>query len=88
MSNKNVTPLNSWHEIDWQKVNASVKNLRHRIFVASREGDDKTVKNLQKLMLRSSLHVHHLRGREIEALAYKQLLHETCHHQVTINGTA
>lgn len=34
------------------------------------------------------LHVHHLRGREIEALAYKQLLHETCHHQVTINGTA
>ncbi len=34
LSDKNVTPLNSWHEIDWQKVNASVKNLRHRIFVA------------------------------------------------------
>jgi RNA-directed DNA polymerase len=54
LSHKNVTTLNSWHEIDWQKVNASVKNLRHRIFVASREGDDKTVKNLQKLMLRST----------------------------------
>ena len=53
MSDKNVTTLNSWQEIDWQKVNASVKNLRHRIFVASRDGADKTVKNLQKLMLRS-----------------------------------
>ena len=53
LSYKNVTALNSWHEIDWQRVNANVKNLRHRIFVASREGADKTVKNLQKLMLRS-----------------------------------
>ena len=34
------------------------------------------------------LHVHHMRGRGIEALKYKQLLHETCHTQVTINGTA
>lgn len=34
------------------------------------------------------LHTHHTRGREVEDWKYKQLLHETCHHQVTINGTA
>ena len=34
LSYKNVTALNSWHEIDWQRVNVNVKNLRHRIFVA------------------------------------------------------
>lgn len=49
----NVPELNNWHEIDWQAVNADVKSLRQRIFTASRKNDRKTVKNLQKLMLRS-----------------------------------
>jgi len=54
LSNKNVTRLNSWHQIDWNAENAAVKSLRQRIFVASRRNDDpKKVKNLQKLMLRS-----------------------------------
>lgn len=33
------------------------------------------------------LHVHHLRGRNEYRLKYLQLLHETCHHQITF-GTA
>lgn len=51
--NTNVTELNSWHQVDWETVNTSVKNLRQRIYVASREGDRFKVKNLQKLILRS-----------------------------------
>ena len=51
LNENNVTQLDSWHHIDWKKVNANLKNLRQRIFVASRNKDHKKVKNLQKLML-------------------------------------
>jgi RNA-directed DNA polymerase len=50
---KNVTQLNSWHEVDWTRVQANVKSLRERIFVASKENDLKRVSRLQKLMIRS-----------------------------------
>ncbi|MER7969928.1 group II intron reverse transcriptase/maturase [Streptomyces sp. NPDC096080] len=43
----------TWHSIDWAKVEASVRRLRQRIFTATQEGDLKKVRNLQKLMLRS-----------------------------------
>ena len=42
-----------WLSIDWQQVEADVRRLRQRIFTASRAGDLKKVRNLQKLMLRS-----------------------------------
>ncbi|MEU1447143.1 reverse transcriptase N-terminal domain-containing protein [Streptomyces mirabilis] len=42
-----------WHDIDWRAVEDEVRRLRQRIFTASREGDLKRVRNLQKLMLRS-----------------------------------
>jgi RNA-directed DNA polymerase len=42
-----------WLSIDWQRVEADVRSLRQRIFTASRDGDLKKVRNLQKLMLRS-----------------------------------
>ena len=42
-----------WHAVDWRACEASVRRLRHRIFVASRAGDLARVRNLQKLMLRS-----------------------------------
>lgn len=42
-----------WNAVDWRKVERSVRNLRQRIFRASREGDHRKVKSLQKLMLRS-----------------------------------
>ncbi len=42
-----------WLSIDWQRVEDDVRRLRQRIFTASRDGDLKKVRNLQKLMLRS-----------------------------------
>ena len=49
----NGAKLKDWHTIDWKEVDKDVKNLRQRIFVASRDNDLKQVANLQKLMLRS-----------------------------------
>jgi RNA-directed DNA polymerase len=42
-----------WHAIDWRRVEDDVRQLRHRIFTASKAADLKKVSNLQKLMLRS-----------------------------------
>jgi RNA-directed DNA polymerase len=42
-----------WHQVDWVAVEDEVRRLRQRIFTASREGDLKRVRSLQKLMLRS-----------------------------------
>ena len=42
-----------WLSIDWRRVEDDVARLRQRIFTASRDGDHKRVRNLQKLMLRS-----------------------------------
>jgi RNA-directed DNA polymerase len=42
-----------WFEIDWDQAEEDVRRLRQRIFAASRAGDLKQVRNLQKLMLRS-----------------------------------
>jgi len=46
-------PPTDWNAIDWQKANKVVNSLRQRIFRASRQGDLKKVRSLQKLMLRS-----------------------------------
>jgi RNA-directed DNA polymerase len=46
-------PLTDWNAIDWRKVERSVSNLRRRIFRASKEGDHRKVRSLQKLALRS-----------------------------------
>jgi RNA-directed DNA polymerase len=45
--------LLDWLAIDWRAVEDDVRRLRQRIFTASREGDLKRVRNLQRLMLRS-----------------------------------
>src|SRR3954451_5778994 len=42
-----------WNAIDWCKANRLVRNLRQRIFRATRENDLDKVRSLQKLMLRS-----------------------------------
>ena len=42
-----------WNTINWRKAYKSVRNLRQRIFRASKKGDFKKVRSLQKLMLRS-----------------------------------
>jgi RNA-directed DNA polymerase len=42
-----------WDGVDWRAVEDDVRRLRQRIFTASKAGDLKKVRNLQKLMLRS-----------------------------------
>ena len=42
-----------WQTINWAAQNRRVKNLRARIFKATQAGDDRKVRSLQKLMLRS-----------------------------------
>jgi RNA-directed DNA polymerase len=42
-----------WHAIDWRRVEDDVRRLRQRIFTATKAGDLKRVRCLQKLMLRS-----------------------------------
>jgi RNA-directed DNA polymerase len=42
-----------WQAIDWKHVYRTVKNLRQRIFRASRTGDLTRVRSLQRLMLKS-----------------------------------
>src|SRR5258707_3886740 len=42
-----------WDAVDWRAVEDDVRRLRQRIFAASRAGDLKKVRSLQKLMLRS-----------------------------------
>src|SRR2546430_4496820 len=42
-----------WNSVNWRRANRQVRNLRQRIFRASRQGDLKKVRSLQKLMLRS-----------------------------------
>ena len=42
-----------WLSVDWRRVEREVRRLRQRIFTASRDGDLKRVRNLQKMMLRS-----------------------------------
>ncbi len=43
----------AWHQIDWRHAEDDVRRLRQRIFTASKAGDLKRVRSLQKLMLRS-----------------------------------
>jgi RNA-directed DNA polymerase len=42
-----------WNTVNWRQVNRRVRNLRQRIFRASRENNLKKVRSLQALMLRS-----------------------------------
>ncbi|MBE9217181.1 group II intron reverse transcriptase/maturase [Plectonema cf. radiosum LEGE 06105] len=42
-----------WQSVDWQKTNRVVKNLRRRIFKATREKRWKTLRNLQRLLMKS-----------------------------------
>src|SRR6185437_2011037 len=42
-----------WGAVDWRQAEDDVRRLRQRIFTASKAGDLKKVRSLQKLMLRS-----------------------------------
>src|SRR4051794_24176671 len=42
-----------WDQVNWARVEDEVGRLRQRIFTASRAGEHRKVRNLQRLMLRS-----------------------------------
>src|SRR5947209_5779641 len=42
-----------WDTVNWRSAHRNVRNLRQRIFRATRAGDIRKVRSLQKLMLRS-----------------------------------
>src|SRR5262245_3633639 len=42
-----------WDQVDWTRAEAEVRRLRQRIFTASRAGEHRKVRSLQRLMLRS-----------------------------------
>jgi RNA-directed DNA polymerase len=52
LANGTETQTN-WNAINWRKANRTVRNLRHRIFRATQEGNLNKVHSLQKLMLKS-----------------------------------
>jgi len=45
--------LGNWAAVDWRAHEDNVRRLRQRIFKASKDGDLRQVRRLQKLMLRS-----------------------------------
>ncbi|MDZ8089239.1 MAG: group II intron reverse transcriptase/maturase [Nostoc sp. DedQUE12b] len=52
--NANVTQRTTeWNSVKWRKANKVVRRLRQRIFKATRMGNLKLVRNLQRLLLRS-----------------------------------
>lgn len=55
MTNSDSNKLNTevWETIDWRKVERYVFKLQKQIFKASRQGDSKKVRQLQKTLMRS-----------------------------------
>ena len=47
------SPAGATLEVNWLKMNKTVKNLRHRIFLARKLGNFRKLRNLQKLLQRS-----------------------------------
>lgn len=48
-----LKPMYGWNEIPWQKLEKIVYKLQKRIYKASRRGDVRTVRRLQKLLTKS-----------------------------------
>lgn len=53
MANGPEDEVLDWGQVDWGQAEDDVRRLRQRIFTASKAGDLKRVRNLQKLMIRS-----------------------------------
>ncbi|MBW4640715.1 MAG: reverse transcriptase N-terminal domain-containing protein [Gloeocapsa sp. UFS-A4-WI-NPMV-4B04] len=50
----NVTERTTeWNNVSWRKANSVVRNLRLRIFRATKQGNLKKVRSLQKLLMRN-----------------------------------
>ena len=56
-ANVTVGEVPAWHAVHWKPVHRIIKNLRQRIFRASKSGDLKKVRSLQRLMLKCRANV-------------------------------
>jgi RNA-directed DNA polymerase len=74
-----------WDAVDWRQVEEDVRRLRQRIFAASRAGDLKKVRNLQKLtaprgaLLYPRLSREEFEGRFLDLMPYLELKGEGNH---------
>ena len=48
-----VNPMYEWSDIPWRKLEKNIYKLQKRIYKASRRGDVKLVRRLQKLLIKS-----------------------------------
>ncbi len=48
-----VQPMYKWSDIPWRKLEKNIYKLQKRIYKASRRGDVKLVRRLQKLLIKS-----------------------------------
>ena len=68
-----------WDAVDWRQVEGDVRRLRQRIFTASKAGDLKKVRNLQKLtaprgvLLYPRLSREEFEGRFLGLMPYLEL---------------
>lgn len=53
MSNTSLKTTAEWRDINWRKLERSVYKLQKRIYQASNRGDVKTVRRLQKTLMKS-----------------------------------
>jgi hypothetical protein len=76
MVNRPEDDVIDWPSINWRQVEDDVRRLRQRIFTASRDGDLKRVRNLQKLtaprgaLSYSRFSREELEGRFLGLMAY------------------
>lgn len=74
-----------WDAVDWRQVEEDVRRLRQRIFAASRAGDLKKVRNLQKLtaprgaLAYPRLSREEFEGRFLDLMPYLELKGEGNH---------
>jgi RNA-directed DNA polymerase len=64
MTTEATTPMDGWNTIPWKKIERTVFKLQKRIYQASSRGDVKTVRNLQRLLMK---------GRSAKLLAVRKV---------------
>ncbi|MGK7946913.1 MAG: reverse transcriptase N-terminal domain-containing protein, partial [Microcystaceae cyanobacterium] len=53
MSNASLKTTKEWRDVNWRKLERQIFKLQNRIYRASQRGDVKTVRRLQKTLIRS-----------------------------------
>lgn len=53
MTTVTTKPMDGWNTLPWKKIERSVFKLQKRIYQASRRGDRRTVRKLQRLLMKS-----------------------------------